>query len=256
MNGRRTPTCRRATPGSARSWLTCRPPAWLRARRSASRSTRPPRIAGPAPTPLAFDAGQTCDLTIAEPKYQDEKGSSRTFSIASPPADAPRVMVATRLTGSAFKCSLLEAADGFGVEFDGAVRVVRAAQERREARGVAGGRASASRRFAASSWMRRSGGAAAPDHALLLEPDTAEHGVPWPTSRRGSGRTPTSGCSPRSPTRRVRIRGAHDVGLMNATFIRPKVPNWATARQLRCAWGRSVLIRPWSEGRRRARRRR
>jgi ferredoxin-NADP reductase len=69
--------------------------------------------------PFAFDAGQTCDLTIRSPQYQDEKGSIRTFSIASTPAEAPRITVATRLTGSAFKRSLLEAPVGFEVEVDG-----------------------------------------------------------------------------------------------------------------------------------------
>ncbi len=69
--------------------------------------------------PFAFDAGQTCDLTIASPRYQDERGASRTFSIASAPSDAPRIMVATRLTGSAFKRSLLDAPAGFEVELDG-----------------------------------------------------------------------------------------------------------------------------------------
>ena len=68
---------------------------------------------------LSFEAGQTCDITIPSPRYQDEKGPSRTFSIASSPADAPRVMFATRLTGSAFKRTLLEAAAGLEVELDG-----------------------------------------------------------------------------------------------------------------------------------------
>ena len=68
---------------------------------------------------LDFDAGQTCDLTIRSPQYQDEKGSSRTFLIASPPAEAPRVMVATRLTGSAFKRSLPEAPVGYEIELEG-----------------------------------------------------------------------------------------------------------------------------------------
>jgi ferredoxin-NADP reductase len=69
--------------------------------------------------PFTFDAGQTCDLTIRSPRYQDEKGSSRTFSIASPPNEAPRLTVATRLTGSAFKRSLLEAPVGYELELDG-----------------------------------------------------------------------------------------------------------------------------------------
>jgi ferredoxin-NADP reductase len=66
-----------------------------------------------------FEAGQTCDLTIPAPSYQDDKGSSRTFSIASSPGDLPRLTVATRLTGSAFKRSLLEAPPGLEVDLDG-----------------------------------------------------------------------------------------------------------------------------------------
>lgn len=69
--------------------------------------------------PFTFEAGQTCDLTIPAAPYQDEHGLSRTFSIASSPADAPRVLFATRLTGSAFKRTLAEAAVGFEIEIDG-----------------------------------------------------------------------------------------------------------------------------------------
>jgi len=69
--------------------------------------------------PFTFDAGQTCDLTLASPRYQDDKGTSRTFSIASSPADLPRLMFATRLTGSAFKKSLVEAAAGTEIDVDG-----------------------------------------------------------------------------------------------------------------------------------------
>jgi ferredoxin-NADP reductase len=72
-----------------------------------------------AGTPFQFKAGQTCDVTIPEPKYQDAKGTTRTFSIASSPADLPRIMFATRLTGSAFKRSLVEAVAGAEVEIEG-----------------------------------------------------------------------------------------------------------------------------------------
>jgi ferredoxin-NADP reductase len=68
---------------------------------------------------LDFEAGQTLDFTIPSARYQDDKGSSRTFSIASSPADAPRVLVATRLTGSAFKRTLLDAPAGLEVDVDG-----------------------------------------------------------------------------------------------------------------------------------------
>ena len=69
--------------------------------------------------PFSFEAGQTCDLTIAAPRYQDDKGSSRTFSIVSTPADLPRLIFATRLTGSAFKRTLLEADPGLEIDVDG-----------------------------------------------------------------------------------------------------------------------------------------
>src|SRR5512132_3667262 len=66
--------------------------------------------------PFTFEAGQTVDVTLASPPYSDDKGASRTFSIASSPADLPRIVVATRLTGSAFRRSLLDARQGLEVE--------------------------------------------------------------------------------------------------------------------------------------------
>jgi ferredoxin-NADP reductase len=72
-----------------------------------------------AGVPFEFRAGQTCDVTLPAPKYQDAKGTTRTFSITSSPADLPRIMFATRLTGSAFKRSLVEAAVGTEVEIEG-----------------------------------------------------------------------------------------------------------------------------------------
>jgi ferredoxin-NADP reductase len=71
------------------------------------------------PERISFEAGQTCDLTIPSPRYQDDKGAIRTFSIASSPADGPRLLFATRLTGSAFKRTLLEAPPGLEVDVDG-----------------------------------------------------------------------------------------------------------------------------------------
>ncbi len=72
-----------------------------------------------AGVPFEFKAGQTCDVTLPAPKYEDAEGTTRTFSISSSPADLPRLMFATRLTGSAFKRSLVEAAAGTEVEIDG-----------------------------------------------------------------------------------------------------------------------------------------
>jgi ferredoxin-NADP reductase len=68
--------------------------------------------------PFQFTPGQTVDLTIPEPLFRDDGGTTRTFSIASPPGE-PRLMVGTRLRGSAMKRSLLEAPFGLRVEIDG-----------------------------------------------------------------------------------------------------------------------------------------
>lgn len=69
--------------------------------------------------PIQFQAGQTCDVTILNPKYQDEHGNARTFSIASAPADAPRLQFATRMSQSAFKRTLAEAQRGLELDVDG-----------------------------------------------------------------------------------------------------------------------------------------
>jgi ferredoxin-NADP reductase len=68
---------------------------------------------------LRFEAGQTCDFTLPEPRYSDEKGNARTFSLTSSPADLPAITIATRLTGSAFKRSLMDGPLGTVVEVDG-----------------------------------------------------------------------------------------------------------------------------------------
>jgi ferredoxin-NADP reductase len=71
------------------------------------------------PAGFAFTAGQFLTVTLPDPLYTDEKGSRRTFSIASPPQDAGRLLVATRMTGSAFKRSLAEAPTGAPVSIFG-----------------------------------------------------------------------------------------------------------------------------------------
>jgi ferredoxin-NADP reductase len=68
--------------------------------------------------PFAFTPGQTCDITIPDPLYRDDAGASRTFSIASLPSD-PRLMIGTRLRGSAMKRTLMEAPLPLAVEIDG-----------------------------------------------------------------------------------------------------------------------------------------
>src|SRR5437867_4061018 len=68
--------------------------------------------------PFAFKPGQYVSLTLADPPYRDEKGTTRSFSIASSPGE-PRLLIATRMTGSAFKRSLAEFSLGTLVSVSG-----------------------------------------------------------------------------------------------------------------------------------------
>jgi ferredoxin-NADP reductase len=68
---------------------------------------------------MPFVAGQTVDITIPSPLHSDEKGNARTFSVTSSPAELPSITIATRLTGSAFKRTLLDGPIGMPVEVDG-----------------------------------------------------------------------------------------------------------------------------------------
>ncbi len=55
--------------------------------------------------PLRFTPGQFGDFTLTDPPVTDAKGNTRTFSFASAPGH-DRIMIATRMRGSAFKRSL------------------------------------------------------------------------------------------------------------------------------------------------------
>mgnify|MGYP001562533377 FL=1 len=65
-----------------------------------------------------FRPGQFVDVTLEDPKYKDDQGLTRAFSIASSPLDE-YLMVATRLTDSAMKKSLAELELGRLVHVDG-----------------------------------------------------------------------------------------------------------------------------------------
>jgi len=67
---------------------------------------------------FAFRAGQTIDLTFPNPPHTDDAGNKRTFSIASAPG-WDRLLIATRVRGSAFKRSLVEAPEGTALELEG-----------------------------------------------------------------------------------------------------------------------------------------
>lgn len=67
---------------------------------------------------FSFKPGQFVDLTLEDPKYKDDKGHTRAFSIASSPLDN-YLMTATRLTDSAMKKSMAELELGRLVHADG-----------------------------------------------------------------------------------------------------------------------------------------
>lgn len=67
------------------------------------------------PPGFDFRAGQYVDLKAINPPYNDEKGMSRDFSLASFPKE-PRLLIATRMRDSAFKKFLKDAP--LGTEFD------------------------------------------------------------------------------------------------------------------------------------------
>lgn len=63
------------------------------------------------PEGFAWQAGQSMDLTILDPKYTDKFGNTRSYSIASAPYEN-EIMIATRITDTAFKKSLAESEVG------------------------------------------------------------------------------------------------------------------------------------------------
>lgn len=67
---------------------------------------------------FVFKPGQCIRVTLLDPPYKDRKGNARDFSIASSPGD-PSLMIATRMTGSAFKRGLADLSLGSKVRVDG-----------------------------------------------------------------------------------------------------------------------------------------
>jgi len=73
------------------------------------------------PAGFEFTAGQFLTITLPDAPYNDAKGNSRTFSIASAPQETGHLLIATRMTGSALKRSLAEAPLGAPVSIFGPV---------------------------------------------------------------------------------------------------------------------------------------
>ena len=70
------------------------------------------------PELFEFKAGQHVNFKLPELYYEDKKGPRRTFTIASSPQDR-FLKIATRLTGSGFKKTLLEMPNQSELEFIG-----------------------------------------------------------------------------------------------------------------------------------------
>jgi len=68
---------------------------------------------------LGYRAGQTVDLTLPKPAFNDDAGNQRTFSIACAPDDT--ILIATRVRGSAFKKSLAEGPTDQPIEVEGPI---------------------------------------------------------------------------------------------------------------------------------------
>jgi ferredoxin-NADP reductase len=179
------------------------------------------------PEPFAFEAGQTVDITIPSPKYQDDLGASRTFSIASSPADLPRFTNATRLTGSAFKRTLLDAAPGLEVDLDGPFGSF------------------VLHKNAAKPAVFLAGGIGITPFRSMIK-DATERGLPHRLTLFYSNRTAASTAfladleswQRRNPNFRLVATitepapdetWAHDTGLMNAAFLKPHLTDSATA---------------------------
>jgi ferredoxin-NADP reductase len=63
-----------------------------------------------------FKAGQFSSVELINPKYSDQKGNKRYFSIVNSPNEKNRLTFATRISDSAFKRSLIELSLGSEVE--------------------------------------------------------------------------------------------------------------------------------------------
>jgi ferredoxin-NADP reductase len=70
------------------------------------------------PAGFEYQAGQTIDLTLIDPKETDEEGNSRTFSLVSAPHE-PVLKIATRMRDTAFKRALKEMEPGTELSLDG-----------------------------------------------------------------------------------------------------------------------------------------
>ncbi len=76
-------------------------------------------VFGTSGSDFSFRAGQYVEIGLESMLYTDEKKNHREFSIASSPTDEGILMVATRMTGSAFKKTLAEMPLGTEAKVEG-----------------------------------------------------------------------------------------------------------------------------------------
>lgn len=177
--------------------------------------------------PFTFEAGQTCDITIASPRYSDDKGASRTFSIASSPAELPRLLVATRLTGSAFKRTLLEAPPGFEVELEGPYgSFVLHKNAAKPAVFFAGGIGITPFRSIVKDATERR----LPHHMTLFYSNRTAGSTAFLQELEASQKAnPNFRLIATITEPLTEEQWAHSTGLMNAAFIKPHADDWARA---------------------------
>jgi len=70
------------------------------------------------PSGFTYQAGQTIDVTILDPKESDTDGNTRAFSLISKPSDET-IAIATRIRNSAFKRNLQSLPEGTGIAITG-----------------------------------------------------------------------------------------------------------------------------------------
>lgn len=75
------------------------------------------------PPGFTFKPGQFAEFTLINPPRTDQKGDTRAFSFANSPRDR-QILIATRLSGSAFKENLRQAPPGTELEVLGPMGVL------------------------------------------------------------------------------------------------------------------------------------
>ena len=104
---------------------------FIKGSRLIAKGTQEVLISPPEGTVFDFIPGQYIELELIEPKYRDDRGNSRTFSIASASHEKD-LAVAFRMSDSAFKKSLMETQRGKEVLAQGPFGLFTVSKNQRE----------------------------------------------------------------------------------------------------------------------------